>query len=437
MCFRFTANPAAMSNTIILAIALSLVPALQEKTPVVTALNSDANGPSREPAISEDGDIVVFESKASNLVSDDTDGEWDVFAHSRKQHRTWRISGSEAIPARNPTISGDGRWVAYWELRPGEPTPGGVFWRIVLRALDGHESKTIDARGSMYPPRAPSMSRDGRWLVYAAKSATADGVSLAHLFDRESGASEIISIGTKGELPDRDVLEPSISSNGRFVVFCTDSLALATPTSTSAESALEYDDGREHVFVRDRDARTARYASDLALKELGYAGYDHPLITPDGRFVAYNHHDSRKMGCRHVGFVSDLVERRAGRLLKADTENWWQGAVKITWMSSDGRRVIVESCRHDLAPVPENDSGYHLYERNIAEGTWKLLSRTASGAPGNGWSGGGVASADVSVVAFWSEASNLVGGDENGASDVFVVEPATGRIERISVSAAK
>ncbi len=72
-----------------------------------------------------------------------------------------------------------------------------------------------------------------------------------------------------------------------------------------------------------------------------------------------------------------------------------------------------------------------------APGLTELVSLRSNGTQGDGISGrvsAPAVSTDGVVVAFDSEATNLVGGDTNGALDVFVRDRASGRTERVSVS---
>src|SRR5258705_4314770 len=64
-----------------------------------------------------------------------------------------------------------------------------------------------------------------------------------------------------------------------------------------------------------------------------------------------------------------------------------------------------------------------------------LISAAADGTPGNDWSGEAVFSPDGNKVAFMSYASNLVPGDTNGDSDLFVKDLTTGAITLISTAA--
>lgn len=77
-----------------------------------------ANFDSFSPVISADGQRVIFSSRASNLVTDDTNNAEDIFLHDRQTGRTSLLSRNEAGQIGNddsqlPTISGDGQWVVF------------------------------------------------------------------------------------------------------------------------------------------------------------------------------------------------------------------------------------------------------------------------------------------------------------------------------------
>src|SRR5204862_2107304 len=67
-------------------------------------------------------------------------------------------------------------------------------------------------------------------------------------------------------------------------------------------------------------------------------------------------------------------------------------------------------------------------------GTTERVSVASGGTEGNDASLGFALSADGRFVAFQSDATNLVAGDTNGATDVFVYDRQTGMTERVSVA---
>ena len=89
----------------------------------VSSAGAQGNYYSGEPAISPDGRFVAFVSDATNLVPGDTNGVADVFVHDRNTRRTQRVSISSAgfegnARSGRPTISKDGRYVAFASRRP-------------------------------------------------------------------------------------------------------------------------------------------------------------------------------------------------------------------------------------------------------------------------------------------------------------------------------
>lgn len=93
----------------------------QERTTSRVSVNSageQANNFSQSAHVSEDGRFIAFESLASNLVAGDTNGVIDIFVYDRQTKRMTRVSiASDGTPANNasvnPTISADGRYVTF------------------------------------------------------------------------------------------------------------------------------------------------------------------------------------------------------------------------------------------------------------------------------------------------------------------------------------
>ncbi|MEO5957403.1 MAG: hypothetical protein ABIR36_17180 [Nitrospiraceae bacterium] len=84
----------------------------------VDSTGSQANNFSQAAHLSEDGRYVAFESLASNLVSSDTNGVIDIFVHDRQTKRAIRVSvasgGAQANNMSvNASISADGRYVTF------------------------------------------------------------------------------------------------------------------------------------------------------------------------------------------------------------------------------------------------------------------------------------------------------------------------------------
>ncbi len=84
----------------------------------VASDGTQANHDSFSPSISDDGRFVAFRSNASNLVAGDGNARQDIFIHDRNSGTTARISvpdgGGEADGhSVAPAISGDGQWIVF------------------------------------------------------------------------------------------------------------------------------------------------------------------------------------------------------------------------------------------------------------------------------------------------------------------------------------
>ena len=101
-------------------------------------------------------------------------------------------------------------------------------------------------------------------------------------------------------------------------------------------------------------------------------------------------------------------------------------------ISADGRFVAFDSDASNLVPGDTNGCGGRVRARP-ATGTTRRVSVGPGGVQGNGGATRPSISADGRFVAFDSDASNLVPGDTNGFSDVFVRDRQTGTTERVSV----
>ena len=136
------------------------------------------NGWSDDPSISKDGRFITFVSVADNLVADDTNSLADIFLHDNLTGITQRISTAwDGSPpdgwSYHPTISGDGRFVAFVSVA-NNLTPddtNGLADVFVYDRLTNQTSRVSlaseDYQASGWSD-GPSISNNGRYLVFAS-----------------------------------------------------------------------------------------------------------------------------------------------------------------------------------------------------------------------------------------------------------------------------
>ncbi|HEX9945300.1 MAG TPA: hypothetical protein VGG03_25095 [Thermoanaerobaculia bacterium] len=112
---------------------------------------------------------------------------------------------------------------------------------------------------------------------------------------------------------------------------------------------------------------------------------------------------------------------------------------ELAAVSADGRFVAFASLASNLVPDDTNNAS-DVFVHDRRTGTTERVSVDSRGRQGDrdsgfvGVSGNPAISADGRFVAFPSDATNLVRGDTNGTTDVFVRDRLTGATERVSVS---
>jgi Tol biopolymer transport system component len=237
--------------------------------------------------------------------------------------------------------------------------------------------------------------------------------------------AELASLNAQGSAAGNgQSFNPSLSANGRFVAFqssATDLVPGGTPPGIN-------------VFVRDLLTGATVLAS---VNEAPYAGpASFPHISAGGRYVAY-----QRSTCTSNPFcpTSDVFVRdlQAGTttLVSADPGGNPAGGFNPV-ISADGRHVAFHSISTALVPGDANGA-VDVFVRDLDAGATVLASVNAAGTgSGNGASRNPALSADGSIVAFESDASDLVAGDANGATDVFTRDLGTGITRLASVNSA-
>jgi Tol biopolymer transport system component len=103
-------------------------------------------------------------------------------------------------------------------------------------------------------------------------------------------------------------------------------------------------------------------------------------------------------------------------------------------LSDNGRYVVFSSAATDLVPNTNGQFFLNVYLRDRVLNTTLLISASTNGRGGNGDSLAGQVSANGRYVVFQSDASNLLPGDTNGVTDIFLRDTFTGAIRLISVA---
>lgn len=363
---------------------------------------AEPNGHAINIAISGDGSWVAFDSDSSNLVAGDDNGQRDVFVTNVATGQTLLVSRTaDGSPAnRNsdePSISADGRWVAFrseaYDL-PGGSYAGQVYlWdrndgsvTLVSRAADGSP-----ARDSSW---GASISADGRWITFASHDTHlvegGEGPSAgSYVFDRVTGAVTNSPVGSIA----------AYSLDRRW-------FAYQQPTSNAVlwDSATD----TRRLLLTGADASVPVVAN---------------AVSQDGRWVAFTARASALVpsttNYEDTVFLWDAATGQHAPVALSSSGGPSNGKSTFFGMSADGTRLVYVSSSTDIP------GGGSTGVRNAAwydrlTGSTTLVAVGLGGVLPNKPVYHAAMSADGHVIAYTSNATNLVPGGTNGLTDVFV-----------------
>jgi Tol biopolymer transport system component len=383
-------------RTVAAAGAVATAMLIQSASPgsVHVVAQADLRRGALEPAsasVSADGRYVAFTSYARLNVAD-VDDRRDVYVLDRVNGRVSLESSSpdpnDETENRHPNLSADGHVIVYERVFPSRSE---IVRRDRVRGAATVITRGVQGENVAGFISTPDISQDARFVVFSSNAtnlvAAADGHSdgeEVYLYNHPSGAIERLSVreGGRQASPGFSVT-PSVSADGRYVAFAS-TADLSGPTP-AARRLPWYE-----VFVLDRANKSTRLVSQGLKGEPANGGSWSPSLSADGRFVA---------------FVSS-----ARNLVADDRNNAWD-----------------------------------VFVADLTTGQIELVSRTPAGSAANGRSVAPVISDGGQVVAFQSEASDmlcdrrctLAGEDINLLWDVFVADRRGGTIRRVSRDASK
>jgi Tol biopolymer transport system component len=337
--------------------------------------------------------------------------------------------------SQNAVLSSDGHYVAF-ESRATNLVPGGgnfeeIYLRDLRTASTQRVAVTPDGGLANSSSSSPSISADGRYVAFHSRATNL--VPGAY-----SGKSNVFV----RDMATGTTVLASVNTTGgvpngdssKPAISANGGLYVAF-LSGASDLVPGGTSGFGDVYVRDLVAnRTIPVSVEDASGQLASGGGP-PSISADGRYVAFYSEENLvgdADGFADV-FVRDLVANSTVRVTvsstggPADGNTWSVGQI-----SADGRVVAFASEAKNLVADDHSESWVsEVFVRDLDAGTTVRVSAPPGGDP-NGSSGGPAVSADGTRVAFISGASNLVADDGNDAGDVFVSDLTTGTLTLVS-----
>lgn len=351
----------------------------------VASGGGQGNSFSWSPSLSADGRYVAFISDASNLISDDTNGLYDVFVHDRLTGQTSRVSiATDGMEGNNhaghPSISGDGRYV--------------TFISDASNLVSGDTNDDTDI----------------------------------FIHDRQTGQTTRVSVASDGTQGNDSSRLPSISANGRYVTFTSDASNLVSGDTN----------GLTDIFVHDQLTGETTLISITSTGAQGNAASYASSISADGRYVVFTSQASNLIPVDANDFIEDIFvhDRQTGQTALISMASDGTQGNDPSWESSisgDGRYVAFQSVASNLIDQDINGVA-DIFVHDRETGETNLVSLALDGTQANHYSQAPSISDDGRYTAFYSEADNLVSGDTNGYPDIFIHDQQTGETVLVSIA---
>ena len=454
---------AALVLPLAAALAATAAAPLTVERASISPTETEGNGASYGPvAISDDGTFVAFASDANNFTPRDTNTRTDIFVRNRVTGFTEvaSVARGGVLGGGNsgvPTISGDGRFVAFESLSTNLVTgdangQSDVFVR---------DRRGVTVRVSVSSARAEGnavsshgfISSDGKFVAFRSDATNLDprdnngfpDVFVQQLVDDPflgltTGQLDMVSVSASGVIGNEASGYPSLSANGRFVAFESKASNLVLGDTNIAAD----------IFVKDRSTGIVELVSvgrnPDGTPRLSNGDSSLPVISADGNFVAYvslasNLTDTADGNTAADVFLYDRLNKTTKRLSVTSDGVEGTGASGVATgvtpsnandriagrpaISADGRFVAFPSDAPNLDPTDANLQT-DIFVSDAGSDATSLGSVADDGTQSDGPSIFAALSGDGRTLGYSSTGTALVPDDNNGVSDVFVAPVALG-----------
>lgn len=393
-------------------------------------------------SMSEDGRYITFNSAASNLVANDTNGFTDVFVRDRQTNTTTLVSkhtdGTQGNQtSRFPVISGDGRYVAFMSTASNlvandtnnqedvfvHDLQTGETKRIDVDTAGNQANQTVDSNSRL------SISADGRYIAFvsfASNLVANDTNNMNDVFVHDRGTLIIppsttrVSIDSGGVQGNGSSTYASISGDGNLIAFRSDATNLVmNDTNVAAD-----------IFVHNRQTSETKRINVVQGQPQSNTWVGNcTTLSIDGRYVGFSSGDDNLVpgdtNVKEDSFLYDLQTQAIRRVSVNKGGIQGNNDSYCPTLSSNNQFVIFGSNATNLVLNGNVGTFVQLFLHDLRTGVTTQLSQDKLGVLGNGHTNNASISEDGLFISFSSQADNwtIDAGTKGPQQDVFVAKP--------------
>lgn len=399
------------------------------------SIGHNCTAPDREAtdaSISDDGNLIVYQSDAANIVPGDTNDASDVFLLNRATGELLRVSVSNSgaqtgtsEPSLRGAISPDGSTVVFQSfgtnLVENDTNQGADIFRydVATRMLSAVSRNSAGELGNA-SSQEPAVSANGQVIAFSSAASNlvandTNGITDIFVHEVATGVTTRVSVATDGTEANDVSSQPSLSRDGRFVAF------------TSAATNLVAGDanGVTDIFVHDRQTgETIRVSVDTAGVEGNGASANGRIGGVANELIVFESVASNLAGVDPNTAADVFVhDRLAGTTTLASVTQGGtiagNGPSQSAQITPDGRWVVFQSSASDLVTNDVNGV-FDIFLRDLNSGTTMMVTTSDLSGPSDGPSSRPQISADGRFVVFDTKATTFVLSDLDPLGDVIV-----------------
>ena len=339
----------------------------------------------------------------------------------------------------NPSISADGQSISFSSTGMMVLGDNNLASDIFFRNLTTLETTRVSVASEGDEAIGggsgnPSISSDGRYIAFASSAMNlvagdANGQSDIFLHDTQNNTTTRVSVASGGfEAIGGDSKGPSISSDGRYIVFASSATNLVANDTNVAED----------IFLRDtHNNTTTRVSVNSVGAEGDFYSRGTPSISSDGRYIAFTSY-ATNLVANDINLAEDIFlhDTQLGTTTRVSVDSGGleaDSSSKGPSISSDGRYIVFASSATNLV-ANDTNVAEDIFLRDTHNNTTTRVSVVSGGAEAiGGDSNNSSISSDGRYIAFASQATNLVAGDTNGKSDIFLHDTQNNTTTRVSI----
>lgn len=386
----------------------------------------------------------LVEAACSRLTRNLTDAEWAQYLGTIEYDETCANltppSPQPAGASDNPVISSDGQYAAFESYAGNLVCENSTSRRDVFvfdqsTSLVQKISLALDGGGANGNSAQPSLSADGRYIVFESNatnliSADSNNDCDSNYDDLPDNCADIFLFDRQsGQTTLVSVSTGNVQANNESMDPKISSDGRYVVFTSLADNLVSGDTNTySDIFLRDlQTGETSLISKSSGIPADGDSRV--PVISADNRYILFSSRATNLDGeTAEPGWYLYEIQTKLLRRIPAAWQTWMGARLSADGILGVGVSITTGSGLSGEFELEEVD--LYDFSRNAV----KLISIAPDGEPGNRDSQSPGISADGRYVTFASESNNLTAGDTNFAWDIFLMDLQKKQLDRISLA---